>query len=1112
MVAKKKEGGNELLGGLGGEAKGNKFGTKDKQKNKETNIGEEIIGNLDDLQESASLTPARGGQNILVDKNKEGTPEENSSTPYKNYNKDDKEDKSDDKQTPGANQGVPKECKSLKELDSDYAVIRDKRTIINNLEIIRNRIKDFETGYQYYERLCDSVVRLKKSCGIDEESTEVLSKSRKRLNINNNNKNAKSNIKVSSSSFSENFNINISFRKINDSPFYLVGVKEKSVYRKESDNNNSKKQEYNKDLTVIGEMEEEIKNETVQGENLDNNKIGNKTKNNKLKESTTTIDVESKAGKRKSRHINAMTTKEREAKKLEEEKKRIEEEKRNDTTAILDISKKSRKKVSSDVIALSQEKLNKQEAKQKSERKKEIITTTILAIFLVCNLVLACIVFYFKLFVINVTENIFIVNFWRLRHETIFTALHSACISYAFMLTGITTFQTKYLNSVDTTIPLQTLPLVINERSAILRETLAKLFSAVKTSKYKLTAMEDLLYSNVDTYKSMILTWDKVTYNSTYINMIDFIVTKSNVLSIETKLDEYILDINNALLFKQYDNLKNIKAASRHSVLLYFLNENIQKLEETFLKFKSAIIESETDLKNNIRQMASIIEIMNIVIGFVLIFVIHYTINKFDKNLFKILLSMFLNLRKGKKADFRGMYECEIIKLRMKNLRNLLYAFNVENIRQLDESLHIDQYSMNKLRMKNFIVNDGEALGGALNVIHENADDNTSAPSKDPLLNATLGGSILGLNSSQTPLAASSSIKDLGLNEEIKDEKKESNEDKGHDRNEAEKVNTNSNKKNEDKTSAVKKKKANKEEEDEGQTFITNGQILKKTKHYSIQFVFTAKIIITIVFLIYIIFVISNVISNAINLSTIDGDMALVTSYVMVYPEINRVFNMIRLSIMTNDISYTKNVEFYMNNYYKADADSNILYENFKTKLPVSHEYYSTINELDFEKRASFVCKNTVLSNYCNVFLAKANGYNKEGVKIATNTVITKTIDIYKDYIKIRESNQPSQLASLTSQKLLNKYFNSEDFANINCEMYFVFTPTTISYFNSIQSDMIGIFDSIININVLLGIASIFLNSSIILYIVLIFFRKLAESQSYITYSCNKFNRALFEN
>jgi hypothetical protein len=30
--------------------------------------------------------------------------------------------------------------------------------------------------------------------------------------------------------------------------------------------------------------------------------------------------------------------------------------------------KKSRKKVSSDVIALSQEKLNKQEAKQKSER------------------------------------------------------------------------------------------------------------------------------------------------------------------------------------------------------------------------------------------------------------------------------------------------------------------------------------------------------------------------------------------------------------------------------------------------------------------------------------------------------------------------------------------------------------------------------------------------------------------------------------------------------------------------------------------------------------------------------------------------------------------------
>jgi hypothetical protein len=573
-------------------------------------------------------------------------------------------------------------------------------------------------------------------------------------------------------------------------------------------------------------------------------------------------------------------------------------------------------------------------------------------------------------------------------------------------------------------------------------------------------------------------------------------------------LDGYIIDINNALLFKQYDNLKNNRAASRHSVLLYFLNENIQHLEETFISFKQAINKSELEFKNTIRQMTSIIEIMNIVLGFILIFVIHYTLTKFDKNLFKILLAMFINMRKGKKADFRATLECEVIKSQMRNLKNLLYAFNTETIRQLDESLHMDEYSVNKILMKNFMKNDEGALGALLG----NVTPDINAPSKDPLLNATLGGSFLGLNSSQTPLAASNSIKELGLNEVKKDENSNLNEGSGETPEVLEKASTKIGKKSEDKTSNSKKKKVNKEDESEVESFITNGQILKRTKHYSIQFVFIAKVVITLVFLIYIIFIISNVISNAINFDLIDSNMALVSSYVMVFPEINRVFNMIRLSIITNDISYTKNVQFYMDKYYQAEADSTVLYDQFQAKLPESHDYYKTLNELDYDKRASYVCKGTVVQDFCKIVLRKENGYNKEGLKIATNTVITKIIDIYKDYRTIRNSGQPAQLALLTSKSLLIKYFNTEDFGNINCEMCLVFLPTTISYFNAIEHDMHGIFLEVINLNVLLGISSICLNTCIILYIVLIFFRRLTESKNYITYSANKFNKAIFEN
>ena len=57
-------------------------------------------------------------------------------------------------------------------------------------------------------------------------------------------------------------------------------------------------------------------------------------------------------------------------------------------------------------------------------------------------------------------------------------------------------------------------------------------------------------------------------------------------------------------------------------------------------------------------------------------------------------------------------------------------------------------------------------------------------------------------------------------------------------------------------------------------------------------------------------------------------------------------------------------------------------------------------NELNYEKRSDYVCHGTVVQDYCKSVLKKENGYNKEGLKIATNTVITKVVDIYKDYMK----------------------------------------------------------------------------------------------------------------
>jgi PAS domain S-box-containing protein len=1116
-----KQFGTTLLGGVKGVKSKKEQGKNNKKIQKDTavfsrmgtvsgKIGEDLNESLRKDNFSSTITPA-GVQNSLVEMLQKSNRVENSSTTYTNYQKGKVKDEKQKliNSTPEENQGETPthEVKTDADKISDFTVIRDKRLTIQNLEILKNRCKDMEIGSQYYDRICECLSKLKKSCGItDNDKVETSKPNLIRNKFKN--KTPPKTIK----SYSENFHINVSFRKINDAPFFIVGIKEKTVYR----TNKTllpKKNNLSKELSVIGETPDELHRiETQQSQNANpipktinfKNKLGKRREssgiNTPLKSSTLTVKRDSL-----NPQFNFINSLKEEAEKKELEKKKREEEILNNPNGILNVSAKKKKSFVS-VVALSQEKINKQEAQQRSERRKEIITTIILGIFLVFNLIVASIVLYFKLYIIEVTQDFFTVNFWRMRHETILTALHSACLTYAFLLTDVTSFQTKYLNSINVTIPVAALPLVINERSTIVRDTFAHFFTAVKSSRYKLDSLEHLLYNKTDSYKGMIITWDSIQYNSTYINLINFIVSKAKALTIETELNDYITDINEAILFRQFDNLKNEKAKSKHSNLLYFLNENIQKLEQTFIEFKNALVNSETEFKESWRKMTTVVEILNIVLALILIFVIHYTLNRFDRNLFKILVSMFLNMRKGKKADFKGTLECQLIKMRMRNLKNLLNAFKIENIKLLDESLNIDEYGINKILMKNYMKNHEGSFGLLLG----NATLDTSAPSKDPLLNATLGGSLLGLNSSKTPLAGSTPGNELGINELKQGENNDSSITPGASDKSTNKIEE----KKDDKKPSPKRKKSKQKEVDEElevNSFITNGQILKKSKHYSIKFVFISKVLITLVFLLYIVFILSNVVTNTVNFNLIDSNMALVSSYVMVFPEINRIFNMIRLTIINNDLSYTSNYPYYLAAYYQSEADSNILYDQFETKLPESYEYYSTLNSLDYERRSALMCKDTVVQDFCKEVLKKENGFNREGLKIATNTVLQTIIDIYKDYLKIRDSSMSSQTSALTSKPTLLRYFKTEEFGNVNCEMCLVFLPTTISYFNSINSDMSRIFEDVINLNIILGITSICLNIIIILYIVLIFFRRLSESKDYINYSAAKFNRALFE-
>jgi hypothetical protein len=1148
--------------------------------------------------------------------NAPGTPTKGKS-PYNNYNSSSGSKINNDGKnnnytpTPNENTGSHSHTGGNNKNSTDHiiTVLRDKKSVLENFEKIKNTCRDWELGFKYYDRLCQVCSKLRVSMGLSDGKTP---------NPNNENKTNFIREKLISkynqeqekkTSYSENFSIKIHFRKINDAPFFLVSVKEKVVYKAEKKAPSKipgMKIPLKKDLTVVGEKAEEYNrfttektitgnsatntnNNTANSNSTPGNALGfrfrNKlTKTLKLKEEKNTENSEGNNTEGtnsdnvtpgnifKSLRTSikkGVTTMNKNA--IENGEANNENNTANATAKpsdALDLNnillppnkrrgnKNNSSSSSSDKAnaTLEAEAKNKQEKIQKNERTSELITTIILGIFLLLNLGIAILVFDFKLFVLNTTKDFYKIEFWSKQHEASLLSLHSGLISYMMVLSGLTTFKTKYLTSIGKEVPLTDFNYIIEERANIHRDNFAKFFTATKASQYELVELENLLYTKKEIYDKLLLTWDAIPDEETFVGTVDYACSNSRSLSLEENFEGLIKDLENGFLLKKYTSLKNVNINSKHTRLFYFLNQNILKFETRLREFSNAIDNSEEEFINTWRKMTSILEIVNIFLSLILIFIIHYTLGKFDNSLFRILLSMFLNMSKGKKANFKATFECQLMKLKMKNFRTVLHTFLVENIKDLDECLNIDEYGVSKLLFKSsmridnggqFMFNGAVAnimgLGGTVNVNNDQS----------------LNGSALGLNSSTTPLALSGGMKTgktemvslinnkkdnsstqdqdkinnnfdgnnssltgargsvLGMGNLADDGQLNSNPDKLNDPNGLRQSSTTKKRERDGKeksTNANKRKGKGQDEKEETESFITNGQILKRTKHYSIQFVKVAKVLITLIFLIYIIFIVSNVVTNTMYLSNIDSNMALVSSFIMKFPAATRLYNYIRLMILSNDVSYVADYPSYMNIYDLADKNGEILYDQYQTALPAAYTFYDNMNSQDFAARAAEICTEGIQKVICNLVLKKENGYNKEGIKIASTTVIQTLNNIHKDYLKLYESGNTSLMKNLATKETVLRYFYSEEFANANIEMEYILEHSVYGFFEAVDNDMTTLFDFVINLDLLLGISSICLNIIIILYLIFGFFSRLKQSMSYISYSAKKFNRALFEN
>jgi PAS domain S-box-containing protein len=1101
----KKENKDPLLGGLSGKRpdgkmKGTSITAISGLKKMGTSVAGTQVDGLHDSSINGTITPDAMQNNFSkLALNDNETPEGGKAGgPYKNYQHDDQTsdntrnqllkngENGGEHQTP--EQHAQSGSLSGKGKDDDmFSVLRDKRSVIQNIDKIKNRCKDMETGVQFYERLTDCVNKLKASTGMTEPSNMFNVNGKDREKIKNKYANKSNN------SYSENFEIKISFRKINDAPFFIVGVKEKMVYKAAQ---KAPKLKLRKELTVVGETPDELaRGETSQFGDSPTPQPGpmGLLFKNKLGTEKTTMSKPTQLKK----ELNARTSTVFELKKgtttmLAQEKEKKGEEIMKDPNGILPPHKKRKNTVVAAKVSVESQ--NKQERKQQADKRKELIYTIVLGILLVLNLTIAIVVFEFKLFVLETTKDFFNIAFWSKEHESSLLALHSSVISFMAMLGGYSTYQTKFLKGLGLSVSISDFKNIIEERSQIHRDNFANFYATTKSSGFELTELQNLLYSTPEEYETLLLTWEPVISKETFIFSTDYYCSNARSLSMDTAYDGLLRDLESGFLFKQFDKNRKANLNSKNSKLVYYINFNLLKFEKKLRDFEIAIKNAKTDFNNSWRQLTSVMEIVNIVLSLILIVVIHLTLGRSDTSLFRVLLSMFLNMRKGKKANFKSTYECQLIKMQMKNFKVLLHTFVVDNIRQLDETINIDEYGISKILFRNRLGQDIEVAGllGGDNASVQVPLSGSVTATPNSNISDVLTGSILGLNSSSTPLGLVNQQEgSLDSAKEKGDEKKEEKKEKPA-------------------SSKAKKGKS----DDKGEvvdTFLNNGQVLKRTKHYSIRFIKFAKVLITIIFLLYIFFIVSNVVTNTTYLADIDSNVELVSSFLMKLPAAARIYNMVRLMILENDVSFVKDYPLYMSYYDTASKDSDILYDQYSTKLPNAFEYYNIMISQDYVKRTEEICSDGYTKEICKASLLKENGYNKEGLKIAATTVIQTLNNIYKDYMKIYESGIPSQVNSLPTRETVSRYLLTEEFANVNIQIEYVFQHSSIGYFKAVYTDISSQFDFIINLDLVLGIASIFLNVIIILYLIFGFFSRLKLSMNYISYSAKKFNKVLFE-
>ena len=575
------------------------------------------------------------------------------------------------------------------------------------------------------------------------------------------------------------------------------------------------------------------------------------------------------------------------------------------------------------------------------------------------------------------------------------------------------------------------------------------------------------IYGN---FMKIVKTWENVTYESDIFKELYYaIYLTNNVVKEDTPIN--ILKDVEVYFFNDYRKNMKQEVYSSFMKVVFFIVNNFETTFSQILEILfNEIGENATHFLNFSEKLMIIFEILWLCANLAFFVMALLLFSKFNRKVFKLIISMFLDTGKNEKGTFKNKPENFYIKQKIRLFILLVHNFTMEN----------------KLAFQNFRENFIKGnINNAASLVQ--FDEDGLPISKNPLIsdpltsNSKANLSSVNLTNSQNQTNSNLLAKNNNISILNKDGKKNIKDKKEVSINE-------------------KHSMSNKE------AAISNAKLLKLLNQQKITISYVMMFVVAffaiasfVIFYLHLNNTLSynnqtEILLNAFN------------NFIVYFNSLPSIMSSLRKLILTQ----SEVTEDLLN--YSVDISN---YEKQISIITSATDFSSIFNKIKFFwEQVNIPMNNSNIDteylcsgyNLCKTFLLRNNGYCLEGIILGYELIAQKYSQIIGDYENLLISSQNN-----ISKNDIKEYIMTEVFDRVQENIEFVFSQVQDQFYVSFSADYKTVRDKLRNITVLLNVV-FFLFELFVIIVMICFIEIYIKNQEYLVKDGSSlFNTAFFK-